>query len=104
MLLWSVGVEALRIHLPGLSAAGSVRAGVASAPGSSAIMTCAALAPPVEANLTFALCGQAEMTIRAVVAGADPAFVIVYHLTRIILVIAGVPVVARLIPARRRRR
>ncbi|MFC7704209.1 AbrB family transcriptional regulator [Plastorhodobacter daqingensis] len=53
------------------------------------------LGPPVESFLAFAPGGQAEMTVLAIVAGADLGFVIVHHLTRIILVITGAPVVAR---------
>lgn len=53
------------------------------------------LAPPVETFLAFAPGGQAEMTVLAIVAGADLGFVIVHHLTRIILVIIGAPIIAR---------
>ncbi|SMX42454.1 AbrB family transcriptional regulator [Actibacterium lipolyticum] len=53
------------------------------------------LAQPVEAFLAFAPGGQAEMTVLAIVAGADLGFVIVHHLTRIILVITGAPIAAR---------
>ena len=56
---------------------------------------------PVEAFLAFAPGGQAEMTVLAIVTGADLGFVIAHHLTRIVLVIAGAPLVARLTrPAR----
>lgn len=54
------------------------------------------LAPPVESFLAFAPGGQAEMTVLAIVAGADLGYVIVHHLTRIVLVIAGAPIAARL--------
>ncbi|WP_407647720.1 AbrB family transcriptional regulator [Halovulum marinum] len=54
------------------------------------------LAPAVEAFLAFAPGGQAEMTVLAIVAGADLGFVVAHHLTRIVLVIAGAPVMARL--------
>ena len=74
------------------------------AAGFTAIVTYAGIAPPVEAFLAFAPGGQAEMTVLAIVAGADLGFVIVHHLTRIILVITGAPVIARLIDARRKRR
>ena len=47
------------------------------------------LAPPVEGFLAFAPGGQAEMTVLAIVAGADLGFVIVHHLTRIVVVITG---------------
>lgn len=60
------------------------------------------LAPPVEGFLAFAPGGQAEMTVLAIVAGADLGFVIVHHLTRISLVIVGAPLAARLVLGRRR--
>lgn len=55
----------------------------------------AGLAPPVEAFLAFAPGGQAEMTVLALVAGADLGFVVLHHLLRIVLVILGAPLVAR---------
>jgi membrane AbrB-like protein len=54
------------------------------------------LAPPLEALLAFAPGGQAEMTLLALVAGADVAFVITHHLLRIVVVIVGAPIAARL--------
>ena len=53
------------------------------------------LAPHVESFLAFAPGGQAEMTVLAIVAGADLGFVIVHHLTRIVIVITGAPIAAR---------
>ena len=53
------------------------------------------LAGPVDGFLAFAPGGQAEMTVLAIVAGADLGYVIVHHLTRIVLVILGAPVAAR---------
>lgn len=53
------------------------------------------LALPVEGFLAFAPGGQAEMTVLALVAGADLGFVIIHHLTRIVVVILGAPVAAR---------
>lgn len=55
------------------------------------------LAPPVAGFLAFAPGGQAEMTLLAIVAGADLGYVIVHHLARIFLVITGAPIVARLV-------
>ncbi|MBB3711786.1 hypothetical protein FHS00_001357 [Limimaricola variabilis] len=52
------------------------------------------LAGGVDAFLAFAPGGQAEMTVLAIVAGADLGYVIAHHLTRIVLVITGAPVVA----------
>jgi len=54
------------------------------------------LAGPVDGFLAFAPGGQAEMVVLAIVAGADLGFVIVHHLIRILLVIAGAPLAARL--------
>jgi uncharacterized membrane protein AbrB (regulator of aidB expression) len=51
----------------------------------------------VEAFLAFAPGGQAEMTVLAIVAGADLGFVVTHHLVRIILVITGAPIVAGLL-------
>ncbi len=60
------------------------------------VVTLTGLAPPVEGFLAFAPGGQAEMTVLAIIAGADLGFVITHHLTRIILVITGAPIAARL--------
>lgn len=54
----------------------------------------------VEAFLSFAPGGQAEMTVLAIVAGADLGVVIAHHLLRIILVITFAPIVARLMRPR----
>lgn len=51
-------------------------------------------ASPVEGFLSFAPGGQAEMTVLAIVAGADLGFIVVHHLTRIVLVILGAPIFA----------
>lgn len=59
------------------------------------------LAQPVEAFLAFAPGGQAEMTVLAIVTGADLGFVIAHHLTRIVLVITGAPLVAAFIKRNR---
>lgn len=52
-------------------------------------------APPLEVILSFLPGGQAEMVVIAIVAGADVAFVVAHHLTRIILVILAAPLVGR---------
>jgi hypothetical protein len=39
--------------------------------------------------------GQAEMTVLAIIVGADLGYIIVHHLTRVLLVITGAPLVAR---------
>ena len=54
------------------------------------------LAPGVEAFLAFAPGGQAEMAVLALVIGADLPFVITHHLLRLVIVILGAPVMARL--------
>ncbi|MGJ8611026.1 MAG: AbrB family transcriptional regulator [Octadecabacter sp.] len=54
------------------------------------------LAPPMETLLAFAPGGQAEMTILALIAGADMTFVIAHHVLRIVVVILGAPLAARL--------
>jgi hypothetical protein len=61
------------------------------------IATRLGLAPAMEAFLAFAPGGQAEMTVLAIVVGADLGFVIAHHLTRIVLVILGAPIAARLL-------
>ncbi|MDD7969661.1 AbrB family transcriptional regulator [Roseinatronobacter alkalisoli] len=58
-------------------------------------------APQVEAFLSFSPGGQAEMTVLAIVAGADLGFVVIHHLMRMILVITGAPIIARLWSQRR---
>ncbi|MBO9477287.1 AbrB family transcriptional regulator [Shimia sp. R11_0] len=55
------------------------------------------VAPEMEAFLAFAPGGQAEMTLLAIVVGADLGFVIAHHLSRIVLVILGAPVAARFV-------
>ncbi|TNC44598.1 AbrB family transcriptional regulator [Rubellimicrobium rubrum] len=53
------------------------------------------LAAPLEAFLAFAPGGQAEMTILAIVAGAELGFVVPHHIARIVLVILGAPLMLR---------
>lgn len=53
------------------------------------------LAPPMETVLSFAPGGQAELTVLALIVGADVAFVIAHHVLRIFVVILGAPVFAR---------
>lgn len=67
------------------------------AAGFTAIVTTLGLGQPIEAFLAFAPGGQAEMTVLAIVSGADLGFVITHHLTRIVLVIIGAPIVANVI-------
>ena len=53
------------------------------------------LAPGMEALLAFAPGGQAELTVLALIVGADVAFVVAHHVLRIFVVILGAPVAAR---------
>ncbi len=54
------------------------------------------LARPVEGFLAFAPGGQAEMTLLALVSGADLGFVIAHHVLRVLLVITGAPILSRI--------
>ena len=60
------------------------------------------LTDPVDGFLAFAPGGQAEMTVLSIIAGADLGFVIVHHLVRILVVITGAPIAARLFRVRDR--
>lgn len=53
------------------------------------------LAPLPDALLGFSPGGQAEMTVLAIVAGAELSYVVTLHLSRIVLVIVGAPVLHR---------
>ena len=55
------------------------------------------LAPPMEAFLAFAPGGQAEMTVLAIVSGAELGYVVLHHIARILLVILGAPVLVRIL-------
>jgi hypothetical protein len=54
------------------------------------------LAPARETILAFAPGGQAELTVLALIVGADMAFVVAHHVLRIFVVILGAPLFARL--------
>ena len=64
------------------------------------IVVALGLAPAKDAFLAFAPGGQAEMTVLAIVTGADLGYVIVHHVLRILLVITGAPFAARLFRVR----
>lgn len=66
------------------------------------VVTSLGLGEPVAAFLAFAPGGQAEMTVLAIVTGADLGYVITHHLTRIVIVIVGAPVLAAVIARRRK--
>ena len=53
------------------------------------------LAPGMEALLALSPGGQAELTIMALIVGADVAFVVAHHVLRIFVVILGAPLAAR---------
>jgi membrane AbrB-like protein len=59
------------------------------------LVTLTGLAPPVEGFLSFIPGGQAEMSMLALVSVADLSFVVVHHLTRILVVILGAPILFR---------
>ncbi len=54
------------------------------------------LAPGRETLLSFAPGGQAELTVLALIVGADVAFVVAHHVVRLFVVILGAPMAARL--------
>ncbi len=56
----------------------------------------AGLAPGQEALLAFAPGGQAELTVLALIVGADAAFVVAHHILRLFVVILGAPLLIRL--------
>lgn len=66
------------------------------------IVTLTGLAPPVEAFLAFSPGGQAEMSMLALIAGADLGFVVTHHLARILIVLLGAPFVMRWMRRRER--
>lgn len=66
------------------------------------LVTLTGLAPPVEGFLAFMPGGQAEMSMLALIAGADLSFVVVHHIARIIVVLIGAPIVFRLMRRRPR--
>jgi uncharacterized membrane protein AbrB (regulator of aidB expression) len=55
------------------------------------------LAPPIDAFLAFAPGGQAEMTVLAIVSGAELGFVVIHHLARIVVVVLGAPLLLRVL-------
>ncbi|MEM8978311.1 MAG: AbrB family transcriptional regulator [Pseudomonadota bacterium] len=54
------------------------------------------LATGMETLLAFAPGGQAELTVLALIVGADVAFVVAHHVLRIFIVIMGAPLAARM--------
>ncbi|NYS23936.1 AbrB family transcriptional regulator [Rhodobacteraceae bacterium 2376] len=50
-------------------------------------------APPVEAFLSFAPGGQAELAVLAIVVGADLGFIVAHHVVRLVMVISLAPLI-----------
>ncbi|WP_417669486.1 AbrB family transcriptional regulator [Roseibium sp.] len=67
----------------------------------SEVVVLSGLAPPMEGFLAFAPGGQAEMTVLAIIAGADLGYVVLHHLTRLVLVITCAPIFASRVGAGR---
>lgn len=65
------------------------------------LVTLSGLAGHVDAFLAYAPGGQAEMTVLAIVAGADLGYIIAHHVLRVLIVISCAPLVARLLGMRR---
>lgn len=55
------------------------------------------IAPQLEVFLAYLPGGQAEMTVVAIIAGADLSFVVTHHILRIFVVILFAPVINRLL-------
>ena len=53
------------------------------------------LAHAVDAMLSMAPGGQAELVVMALIVGADLGFVVAHHLFRIFIVILGAPIMER---------
>ncbi len=64
------------------------------------IVVQAGFAQPIEGFLSFTPGGQAEMTVLAIISGADLGFIVVHHLVRLMVVIAGAPIMAHVIGLR----
>lgn len=92
--VYYVGVTMRELRKTVVAGAGFVLIIAALATVLAEIVVLAGLAKPLEAFLAFFPGGQAEVTVLAIVAGADLGFIVVHHLTRIIVVIAGAPLVA----------
>jgi len=91
-----VGVTMREIRHDVLSGIGYCVLLAGIAVGFAEIVIAIGAAPAMEAFLAFAPGGQSEMAILAIVAGADLAYVVTHHLVRLVVVILGAPVVARI--------
>lgn len=97
-----VGVTAAELRRDVIAAAAFMLILAALAAGVTAGVTAAGLAPPLEVFLAFAPGGQAEMALLAIAAGADLGFVVVHHIARLVVVIAGAPLLGRVLDVTRR--
>ncbi|MCY4153298.1 MAG: AbrB family transcriptional regulator [Aestuariivita sp.] len=61
------------------------------------IIYVADLATGMDALLAFAPGGQAELTVLALIVGADVAYVVSHHIVRLFVVILGAPLIANLL-------
>lgn len=93
--VYYVGVTLTELRKDVLAGAGFVLILAALAALFAEIVVLLGIAPPLEGFLAYAPGGQAEMTVMAIIAGADLGFVVVHHLTRILVVITGAPLAAR---------
>lgn len=92
-----VGVTLKELKHVVVSGVGFVLILAALAASVTELVVVSGLAHPTEGFLAFAPGGQAEMTVLAIVAGADLGYVVVHHLVRVFVVIAGAPIAARVL-------
>lgn len=92
-----VGITLIEFRKDVLSGVAFVLVLAALAAGLTEVVVLLGLAPPLEAFLSFAPGGQAEMTVLAIVSGADLGFVVLHHLMRIFIVITCAPLAARVL-------
>lgn len=92
--------EIRRVALAGIAFVGIV-AVVATVLAETVILL--GLGLPVDGLLAFAPAGQAAMAVIAIVVGADLGHVVIHHLARVVLVITGAPIAARLLGVARER-
>jgi membrane AbrB-like protein len=91
-----VGITARELRHDILAALGFCVIIGAIGAGFAAVVYELGLAPQIAAILAFSPGGQAEMAVLAIVSGADVAFVVAHHVTRITVVILCAPLFARL--------
>lgn len=95
-----VGVTLRELQHVVISGIGFVLILAALAALATEVVVVAGIASPTEGFLAFAPGGQAEMAVLAIVAGADLGYVVVHHLVRVFIVIAGAPIAARMLSVR----